>query len=317
MTFFRGIVLVAFALTAQERQPVFSVKVDAVQVDVQVTRRGRPVSGLRAQDFEVRDNGVLQQIESVTVEDVPLDVFLVLDSSGSVEGERLGALKAAAVAAVKALAPRDQIALLTFSHRLAGPARLSREKATALAAIDRMTASGATSILDAIYAALVLPHASLHRALIIVFTDGHDTASWLPATAVLDLAKETDAVVYGVTLEAAEPEPASISISFPWLRSDGPFPRIHPTGRATRPEDGEFLQELAELTGGRVFDTRDPRGLRKLFTQAVAEMKTRYVLSYTPEGVERQGWHALSVKLTKHDADVTARRGYFVPTERK
>jgi hypothetical protein len=56
--------------------------------------------------------------------------------------------------------------------------------------------------------------------------------------------------------------------------------------------------------------------LRDLFAQALREMKTRYILSYTPRGVPREGWHALEVKLTRREGDVTARRGYFVPSAR-
>lgn len=310
-------VLAAAAVGAagQEQRPAISVKVDGVQIDVQVTRRGRPVAGLRLDDFELRDNGVVQRIESVTRGDVPLDVFLVLDSSRSVEGERLEALAAAARIAVNTLAPQDRIALLTFSHRLSGPARLSSERAAVLTAIDRMTASGATSLLDALYAALVLRDSSPYRALVIVFTDGHDTSSWLPPSAILDVAKQTDAVVYGVTLATAQPKRDPIIL--PPTGAELLAGVVVPPGPTGRGQATSFLQELAAVTGGRLLDTAEPRRLRELFAQAVREMKTRYVLSYTLEGVPRAGWHALTVNLTRHKADVAARRGYVVPPERE
>jgi hypothetical protein len=77
-----------------------------------------------------------------------------------------------------------------------------------------------------------------------------------------------------------------------------------------------FLEEIASITGGCVLRTGSPNRLRDAFGQALREMKTRYVLSYTPQGVAREGWHSLEVRLTKAKAEVTARRGYFVPPGR-
>lgn len=87
-------------------------------VRIQVKRGGKPVAGLAASDFELRDSGVRQQIQAVTYQDVPLSVLLALDGSSSVRGERLAHLKDAATAAVGALRPDDQTAILTFSQRV-------------------------------------------------------------------------------------------------------------------------------------------------------------------------------------------------------
>ncbi len=294
--------LVAAALsgTVEGRQSTFAVQVDGVTVDVQVTRRGRPVAGLRPDDFELRDNGVVQRIESVTREEVPLDLFLVLDSSGSVAGEPLEALVAAARMALGTLAPRDRVALVTFNHRVTGPARLSSDRAAVLTALDRMTASGATSLVDALYAALVLRQASAHRGLVIVFTDGRDTSSWLHPSAVLDVASQTDAVVYGVALAA----PGSTRDPFMLV----PDASALLAGIRTPPK---------RSAGGRLLDTSQTGRLRDLFGRAVREMKTRYVLSYTPEGVERVGSHSISVNLTRRKADISHRKRYVVASERK
>jgi VWFA-related protein len=296
---------------AQQRP--FAVKVEGVQVDVQVTRRGQPVAGLRAEAFELRDNGILQKIQQVTREEAPVDIFLVLDTSGSVAGERLEALTDAARLAVDAAGEEDRIALVTFNHRLARPARLTDAKTAVLAAIDGMTASGATSLVDALYAALVLRQPSSRRALVVVFTDGADTSSWLRPERLLEVAKQTDAVVYVVTL-AAPPAAA-------WKTGAVARSELEALGAVTAPSEPNgagpppFLKDLTALTGGRLLDTSAPRLLGNLFAQAVREMKTRYVLSYTPSRVERTGWHSLTVRLVTHRGDVTARRGYFVPPE--
>jgi len=91
----------------------FRTGVDAVAVDVLVTRDGRPVTGLTADDFSVRDNDVPQRIDAVLLEDVPITLLLVLDTSGSVGGAPLVQLRAAAEAAVEALRPDDRVGLVT------------------------------------------------------------------------------------------------------------------------------------------------------------------------------------------------------------
>ena len=310
-----GMVLLCATLVAntQEQAPRFAVAVDAVQVDVQVTRRGRPVAGLTAADFELTDNGVAQRIDSVTREDVPLDLFLVLDASASVAGQPLRELSNAARIAVEALGSSDRISLLTFTHRVNQAARLSTERGPVFAAIDGMRASGATSLFDAVYAALVLRNDAASRALVIAFTDGHDSSSWLPPSAVLEVAKQTDVVVYGVTLAPKEPASGiSLARSGPDLLTG----RVVVSTALRTDEPPAFLDDISSITGGRVFHTENPRKLGDLFRQAVREMKSRYVLSYTPRGVAPGGWHSLEVKLTRRTGDVTARRGYFVASAR-
>jgi len=94
------------------------VGVEGVYVDVFVTDDNRPVVGLAASDFELKDDGVRQPVEMVTVESVPLTTFLVLDTSGSVAGEKLLRLQAAARALLGGLRDGDEAALSTFDHEV-------------------------------------------------------------------------------------------------------------------------------------------------------------------------------------------------------
>jgi hypothetical protein len=95
---------------------------EGVRVDVLVTDGRNPIAGLTAANFELRDSGVVQTIDSVFVEDVPLSVMLALDTSRSADGAALGHLKDAAYAVVRMLGPADLAALMTFS----GAVRLRR-----------------------------------------------------------------------------------------------------------------------------------------------------------------------------------------------
>src|SRR5580765_8077897 len=97
---FSAIVAALAMLTAgvHSQDVTFSSRVEAVRVDVLVTDNGQPVRGLGPADFEIRDNGVLQQIDLLSFEQIPLNVVLALDMSDSVAGDRLERLRTAGAA---------------------------------------------------------------------------------------------------------------------------------------------------------------------------------------------------------------------------
>jgi Ca-activated chloride channel homolog len=294
-------------------QPVFTVAVDAVRVDVLVTHRGRPVAGLQASDFELRDNGVVQQIESVTREDVPVDLLLVFDVSGSVAGAPLAALREAAGAVLDQMDSNDRVALLTFSHRVSGAVPLTSDRIAARQTLEALTPSGATALFDAVYSSLLLRRSSSNRVMVLVFSDGYDTTSWFQPSAVVQKARGTDVVVYAVGLESP---PHRVRQILPAVRGPGGESLIRSLTSVPvteSPPVSGFLEEITAATGGQVFRTADPRRMRDLFLQAVRDMKSRYVLSYVPEGVTREGWHDIEVRLTRRRGTITARPGYFIP----
>jgi hypothetical protein len=72
-----------------------------------------------------------------------------------------------------------------------------------------------------------------------------------------------------------------------------------------------FLDELADVTGGTTYTTTDAGELRGAFARILTEFRTRYLITYTPQGVDAKGWHPLEVKLKTKKGKVTARRGYL------
>jgi len=271
--------VLAAALLAAPAPPTFTVGVGNVNLDVQVSRGGRPVEGLAASDFLVTDNGVPQQVEIVAHESARVDAVLALDSSASVSGERLRELQRAAHAFVDALWPTDSVTVLGFATGLSLRAPAEDGAVEANAAIDRFSGSGSTSLFDAVYAALLLCDPARGRPLVLVFSDGRDHGSWLPPEAVRAVAQASDAVVHAVVVGD---------------------------------EDRSFLDEVARDTGGRSWATRSNRELRDAFVGALEEFRSRYRLRYEPRGVRAQGWHAVSVKLRSKKGEVRARRGYQV-----
>jgi uncharacterized protein YegL len=264
------------ALTPQAAT-VFRSGVEVVELDVSVTRGGRPVQGLTAADFALSDNGVAQQVASVTLDRLPLSVTLVLDTSESVAGDRLSHLIQAGEGLAAALRGDDRAALITFSNSVDARVPMTDDVAAIRASLASIKGAGATALLDAVQLALELQPHDRTRPLVLVFTDGQDTASWLTPDAVLESARRVGVVVHAVRV-ASDP----------------------------------FLDRLVDASGGRTWSATSDRQLRELFTRALDEMRARYLLTYTPAGVRAPGWHELKVRLKTGRADVAARPGYFV-----
>jgi VWFA-related protein len=273
------VVALIAAQLASVPQTTFRSGVEVVELDVSVTRGGVPVSGLTARDFALTDNGTAQEVQSVTLERLPLSVTMVLDASQSVAGERLQRLVQAGGGLAAALHTEDRAALITFSHAVDLRVPMTGDMASIRTALRAMTGNGATSLRDAVHLALQLQPHDQTRPLVLVFTDGHDTASWLTEDAATDSARRAGVVIHAVRLE-----------------SDA------------------FLDKLTQISGGRSWSATSDRQLEELFTKALDEMRARYLLTYTPRGVHQTGWHDLKVKLKSGGADITARRGYFVGT---
>jgi VWFA-related protein len=271
-------VLLGSAVDPSAQQPTFSAKREAVRVDVLVTDRGKVVPGLAAGDFEVRDNGVLQTVDLVSFQQIPLNVFLAFDTSASVSGERLKHLQTAGHALLDRLAKDDRSALLTFSHMILLREGLTGETARVRQALTNVQPLGDTALVDGTYTAITLDPLDGGRNLLLVFSDGLDTASWLTPERVLDSAKRSDFVVYGVSSRG--------------------------------PEDSKFLDDLTELTGGATLKVGSTRDLSAAFLKILDEFRQRYLLSYSPTGVPPGGWHRLEVRVKGRRVTVKSRTGY-------
>ena len=249
-----------------------------MRVDVLVTENGRPVQGLTPDDFEVLDNGVRQRVDLASFEQIPLNVVLALDMSASLQGLRLGHLQTAGKRVLDGLKPGDRAALVAFSHIVAPSQGLTENLDRVRAALDQAKGEGLTSLIDATHAGMLLGESDAGRSLLIVFSDGVDTSSWLTADAVLETARRGDVVVYGV--EVGE-------------------------RRASFPRD------LSETTGGRLFAIESTKDLSATFSRILEEFRMRYLVSYSPQGVAAGGWHRLEVRVKNRGVTVQARPGYF------
>lgn len=269
---------VGCSIAASNAQPTFSARVDGVRVDVLVVDGSRkPLAGLTPADFEIRDNGVLQKVDVVSFGEIPLSVALALDLSGSVAGARLDQLQRASRALAGALEKRDESALLTFNQAVALRCPMSSNVDCVRSSLDSALAEGQTSLVDGAYAGIVVGESEVGRSLLMVFSDGMDTASYMPASIVLDAARRSDVVAYAISAGSAMPE---------------------------------FLEELTNVTGGRMFETGTSPDLTPIFRAILDEFRYRYLVTYTPTGVPLDGWHKLDVRVKRGGARVRARPGY-------
>lgn len=269
------------SVTSPAQQLTFSAATRLVRVDVLVTEQGRPVGGLTAADFDVFDNGIKQSVSLVAVDAQPLDVVLALDMSRSISIDALETLRRSARAAVGALQPTDHVGVVALGRVADLRSSLTLDRPEVFAALESPPASGDTALIDAVQGALVMAAAGSGRPLIIVFTDGEDTASFLTADSVLTTAGGQAAVVYAVT---TNPSPV-----------------------------GTFLRDITRQTGGRVIPLRSVRDVERSLIDVFAEFRRRYVVGYQPTGVDGAGWHTLDVRVRRRGAEVTARPGYFAP----
>ena len=301
----RGLVVLLALVLAQEPS-VFRTEVELVYVDVFVTRKGAPVSGLEAGDFRVEDNGVAQRVEVVGQELVPMTAVLVLDTSASVAGRKLFHLKEAARAFLAGLGENDEAALVTFSHELVLRKDASRDVAGVGAALGRVRARGGTALIDALYVCLKRRWGT-GRPLVVVFTDGRDSASWLENDVLLQAARESSALLHIV---GTEPLPIRVRSPLLSLRTSQRF--------ASAPEEIEsgyvyLLRRAAETTGGAYWPVESATSLPDAFRRILEASNARYVLRYEAIGVPREGRHRVEVSVRRRGVAVQARQEYVVP----
>jgi len=295
-------ILVAAPIASQEPQQAprttFRAAASAVTVDVSVRDKGRrAITGLTASDFQVFDNGVLQQIDQVSYGQLPIDVTVALDVSFSVTGELLESLRRSMVQLMGDLGRDDRLKLMLFNMRVSRTVDFTNDVEAVEQAIRTAIATGGTALYDAVSVALVSASTPDRRQLVVFFTDGRDSTSVTTPDVLFNVAQRSRATLTFVT---------AVAVGGQGVQLDG---RIVGSSRviSTPP----VLTQLGTETGGAVLTVNGYSNLSSTFRRILADFRSAYVLYYNAEGVDREGYHALEVKVSREDAVVTARRGYF------
>ena len=304
----RGLIaLIAFTSLTAAQQPRFRSQAEAVILNVLVTDRNRPVTGLTATDFEVRDNGVKQRVLNISHETLPLDVTLVIDTSGSIHRALLDSLVRSVNRVREQLRPGDRVSVFTFNQQvreLVGLAAAESGNPIAL-----RSSGGQTSLNDAIAIALIGAPERDRRQMTIVFTDGSDTTSFLTERAVMDVARRSQAALFVVAAGDRRSLPAAFLEEL--ASTTGGLTQITPSVEPWTVNQREFGRTTLAQAQGRDLIERN-------FLRALEEFRTSYVIRYSPEGVERGGWHEVGVRVTKPGTryHLRTRRGYMSTPDR-
>lgn len=274
---------VVSTITTKSGGYVESVAVDAVQLAVTVTDSdGQFVRNLPQGQFRVYEDDVLKRLTTFMSENVPLEVVVALDVSGSMK-EAIDKEKAAARAFLSALRPTDQVTLIGFNDSVF---TLSRPTATAEQrdeAVDRLTAWGGTALYDVLVRSLDQVGRRQGRRALVIFTDGEDTTSRLSLADAERRVEASDAVLFLIGM-----------------------------GRGTEMKNLRLvLERLANISGGKPYFIDRIEGLATAFQHIVDELANQYLLGYIPpDHPDNERWHRVRVEVTNRAYRVRARQGY-------
>lgn len=286
-------------LAAQDTRPTFRASVDRVTLSATVrTGRGRPVTNLKVDDFQLYDSGELKPISEMRIDPTPVSLGLLVDFSGSMDvAARRQVARDNVQELVDLLQPGvDSAGLFVFDKSFRTLQPLAPAPGTILAQFDGISRPfGVTSLFDAIAETgrQLAEHGGARRA-VVALTDGADNASRLTPAEVSGIASSIDVPVYIVVVIS------------PFDR-DGKTP-MDEAGYA-RIFDGP-LANLARWTGGEIYAGVGPDQSTHAAQQIVAELRQQYLIAFEPD--HRPGWHPIELRTARQNLVVRTRSGYIV-----
>jgi VWFA-related protein len=292
-------------------------------------RNGRYIPDLRRDDFRVFEEGVEQKITYFATVDQPFTVVLVIDTSNSTNF-RLEDIQDAAISFVNQLRPEDRVMVISFDDQINVLSDPTNDFDKLTKAIRRTRTGGGTRLYDTVDQ-VINKHLKriTGRKAVVLFTDGVDTTSRRATyESTVRQAEELDALIYPVSYDTRDglgsiggPQQIPLPGGRGGIIIGTPFPRMPgPTGggRGGGTTQGEYrrasayLSELAQKTGGRVYNGNSQVGLSQAFAWVAEELRRQYSLGYYPsprgqEGQRRQ----IKVRVNQPSLVVSARDSYI------
>ena len=318
--------------TETDRDEAFRFRsgIELINVTATVTdRRGRFVSGLEKEDFMVYEDDALQEISHFSNQRVPVSLGIVLDTSGSMEGEKMDAARDALDRFLfDLLGPDDEIFIYRFSYQPTLVHGWTSDRDSLSRALRRIQPRGGTALYDAVADAIPMAEEGRHRKkAVVIISDGHDTNSETDARDVRRLIRESEVLVYAIGIDGNGAPRGGRSTSRPPLpfpfpvpgggRGRSPFPIPLPGGggggRSVGNDDRVNVSALRDLTddsGGRTEIVREPADLEPATANVADELSRQYYLAYPSPGHRDGEWHAIDVEVRDSRHRVRARRGY-------
>lgn len=327
LVLFLSLFLLASSVSAQSgRRPdrvegedntLVKVKTSEVLLTVTVKNQyGKLATGLAERDFIVVENGQRQQITSFNIREVPINVVLLLDASGSVFSE-MKEIRAAAVQFVEQLRPQDRVSVIQFAEKVELIQNWTSNVSDLKHAINwRYRPGESTNLWDAVYLAAEEKLSQVEgRKAIVILTDCDDTQSKVTREQAYWAAIRSGASIYVVSKAQA----LANSIRKNYGGFSGAVAGTR--GQAQAVIDHLLLAEqsmsaLAEKTGGALFAPPSNKELTQAFLQIVEELKNQYLITYTPSLDTRDGaFRTIKVLLTRPGLVVNHKEGYFATRE--
>jgi len=278
----------------QDNQDTIRINVDLVVLHATVQNSERiPVSGLRKENFQVYEDGVLQQINSFSHEDIPVTIGLVIDNSGSMRPKRLEVITAA-LAFVRSSNPKDQLFVVNFNEHvsfgLPNNMPFTGDVAHLEAALSKVAAGGMTALYDAVAAGLNhLKKGKQDRQALIVVSDGADNASLHNQAWIMDLARQSEAMIYTIGLFDQSDHDRNLSL----------------------------LRQLAKATGGEAFLPGSVKDVVPLCERIARDIRNQYTITYAPMNIKYDGkYRTIQVKVEapgRERLSARTRAGYHAP----
>lgn len=276
----------------QSAPDALRVNVDLVVLHATVENRSHSlVSGLRKEDFQVYEDGMLQRIESFSDEDIPVTVGLVVDNSGSMMLKHREVI-AAALAFARSSNPEDQLFVVHFNEHvwfgLPADTLFTDREPQLKAALSRINADGKTALYDATAAALEhLKKGKWDKKVLVVISDGADNASKHSRNEVMALAEKSNVILYTVGLFQPEDHDANPGV----------------------------LKEFAQATGGEVLLPESLKKIVPISEQIARDIRSQYTITYVPTNTKQDGaYRAVEVKARASGHGrlrVRTRAGYY------
>jgi Ca-activated chloride channel homolog len=293
--------LLAMALSAADA-PSAHLRVDSfvVLISASVTDRSdQLVLGLGKENFRVFEDKQEQSIVHFAMEDTPLSLGLVFDSSASMQ-PRVRDARRAVAELLRAINPEDEMFLVEFERRPRLVVDFTHDAAAVQSQLFAATPRGSTALLDAVVLAIQQMRKGHNpRKALVLVSDGWDNNSRYSPSEVLRTVREADVRIYAIAI------------------GDSGGRRLAP---AYLPFGPDLMAELADQTGGKFIELTNAGELPDVTAQLGREMRSQYVLGYKPSNERRDGrYRRVDLKVTPpagvRKLHVAWRRGYFAPAE--
>jgi len=290
------------APAVQDSSAVFRTGVDLVALNVVVTDVQRKfVTGLRAEQFAVYEDGVQQEVSYFAATAVPLDLAILLDTSASMT-DKIVSVQRAASGFVSTMRPQDRAMIVDIKDSTKILQPLTGDVPSALAAIKSTTPRGGTGLYNGLYMTLKelvkerRDNGEVRRQALVVLSDGDDTASLVSYDDVMEVAKQAGIAIYTIT-----------------LRSQFDLMQATSTGHRYFSQAEFAMKGLAQETGGRAFFPTEISELAGVYGSIAEELASQYALGYTSKNPKRDGgYRRVIVRISEHPGVQTRTRSGYI-----